>query len=137
MFDLLGGLFTRLKPGVNERLRFDELGGGLSGGEVVEHNRFVTGGLAADDFDLAAGMVQGFGKEFNQGLIGSGINWRRCHLHFQFVTQWFADFVAGGAGLEFDRKQSAAGGFAEEIRRRHEGNDSVVGEFGGALYPAA
>ena len=96
-----------------------EFSAGLGGGEVVEEDGFMTRGLATHEFDPTAGVVEGFRKEFNECLVGSGIDGRGGHFDFQFVAEGFADFIAGGAGLELDRKQSAAGRFAEEGRRRH------------------
>ncbi len=80
----------------------------------------MPGGLAAGDFDLAAGMVENFSEKFDQGFVGGGIDGWGGYLHLEFITKGFADFVAGGAGDDFDGKQSAAGGFAEESSRRHK-----------------
>jgi hypothetical protein len=72
--------------------------------------------VATHEFHLAAGAIQGFRKQTEQRCIGGGVNRRRSDLDSQLSPQGRADFVDGGARLQFDREQQSTGPGSEERR---------------------
>ena len=79
------------------------------GGEAVEFEGFVAGGVAAEEFDAGAGAIEEVGQHFDEGLVGGGVHGRGGDFDAEFVAEGFADFIGGGAGLEFHGQQGAIG----------------------------
>ncbi len=58
--------------------------------------------VAMNNFNLIAGAIQFFRKKFNQRLVCRRVHGRRGDFDFQFIAERRADFIFGGARLEFD-----------------------------------
>ena len=72
--------------------------------------------MAAHKFHLTARAVEGFREQTEQRFIGGGVNRRRGDLDPQLSPQGRADFVDGGARLQFDGKQQSVNPDPEERR---------------------
>lgn len=75
--------------------------------EAANQNCLMTRGVPANDLHRTAGAVEFIGQQIDQSLIGGGIDWRRGHFDFQLMAERFADFIFGGARLNFDGEANA------------------------------
>lgn len=89
-----------------------------AGPEAVQFDDFVAGSVAAHEFDLATGATEGLREQPEQRFVGGGVNRRRGDLDSQLSPQRRADFVDGGARLQFDGEQQSTGPGPEERRDR-------------------
>lgn len=89
--------------------------------ETVQHHALVPRGVAANQFHPAARAIELFREQFHERLVGRRVHRRGRDLDSQFIAERLADFVAGSARLELYGQQSAAGGFTEKSRGRHNG----------------
>jgi hypothetical protein len=83
--------------------------------ESVKFQNLVPGFVAANDFNPAAGAIQLFPEQFDQRLIRRRVHRQRGDFDFQFIAGRGADFIFGGARLEFHQKQSAAGRCVQKV----------------------
>jgi hypothetical protein len=80
----------------------------------------VAGSVAAQQLDTVAGAVEALGEKLDECVVGGGIDGRGGHFDAQFGAERVADFVGGGARLEFDREQDAVGLNAKESGHSHK-----------------
>jgi hypothetical protein len=74
----------------------------------------VAGGLAAHNPNRAAGTFQVLRQHIHQRLVGRALDGRGRDFDLQFVAHGAADFVFGGARLQFHGQPNAAGQRLEE-----------------------
>ena len=56
---------------------------------------------------MVASAAEDFGEEFQDGFVRSGVDGRGGDLDLQFVADRTGDFVARGAGLDFQGNANA------------------------------
>lgn len=83
--------------------------------------------MTADEFHPAPRAIEDLGKEPEQGFVGGGIDGGSGDLDAQFVSQRFADFIDGGAGLQFDCKQNSILLDAQKTGLAHGVIDLIAG----------
>jgi hypothetical protein len=59
----------------------------------MEFDGFVAGGVAAQEFDLVAGAIEGFSEEAEQGIVGGSVNGRGGDFDAKLGAEGCGDFV--------------------------------------------
>jgi hypothetical protein len=62
----------------------------------------MSGRVAPDEFDPAAGTIQVFRQQPYERIIGRGVNRRRGNSDAQLIPDGFCDFVCRGSRLKLD-----------------------------------
>jgi hypothetical protein len=76
-------------------------------GQPMQLDGLVPGGMAANEFHLAARTIQGFRQQSHECFVGCGIHGGRGDFDAEFIAQDPADFILRRAWLQLDGKQNA------------------------------
>ena len=104
-----GRLVALLRPGTGalrtQVIGLPQLSHYRLGGESIQLEGLMAGGMAPHQFDPVARAIQSIGQQSHQRLVGRRIDWRRGDLDAQRIAERLPDFIGRGARLQFDREQ--------------------------------